>query len=126
MAGFPACSTPRDVSKAGPARPGVERQTGVLDIQVFRDETVIRMTNTTARPLAAGRMWVNDWYSRPFPGLAVGESLELPLSEFRDQNGDAFRAGGFFAADRPDRVVLAQIETDGQLLGLVVVGERTD
>lgn len=119
-----ACSTPRDVSKAGPPAPLVSRQTTTVDVQVFRDETVIRMTNTTAKPLPKGRMWINNWYSRPFDGLGVGKSVELSLADFHDRYGDAFRAGGFFAADRPDTVVLAQIEAGEELIGLIVVGEQ--
>ena len=118
------CSTAPDTSKSGPAKPAVAKQTSIVDIQVFRDETVIRMTNTTAKPLGPGRMWINNWFSRSFDGLGVGQTAVLQLNEFRDQYGAAFRAGGFFAADRPDTIVLAQIETGGELIGLVVVGER--
>jgi hypothetical protein len=120
------CSVAPDLSRAGPAPPAATRaQTSVVDIQVFRDETVIRMTNTTARSLPAGRLWINAWYSREFGGLGVGESVSLDLSEFRDRFGEAFRAGGFFAADRPDTVVLAQLEAGEEMIGLIVVGERT-
>jgi hypothetical protein len=69
-------------------------------------------------------MWVNQWFSRPFPGLAVGQTIEIPLAEFKDKYGETFRAGGFFAVNRPTRVVLAQLELENEMLGLVVVGEQ--
>ncbi|MBX3358231.1 MAG: hypothetical protein KF745_07370 [Phycisphaeraceae bacterium] len=116
------CSTPRDPSKAGPPATMVVKQDRMLNVQVFRDEAKITMTNTTAEPIPAGRMWVNAWYSIQFEGLGVGETMVLSLDEFRDQYGDAFRGGGFFAAKQPERLVLAQIQTEDQVLGLVVVG----
>lgn len=100
----------------------VVKQDRLLNVQVFRDETTITITNTTSDPIAAGRIWANGWYSTEFKGLGVGETVVLNLDEFRDQYGDAFRAGGFFAAKKPERLVLAQIHTEGQVLGLVVVG----
>ena len=54
-------------------------------------------------------------------GLAVGETLELDLREFKDQFGSAFRAGGFFASERPQRLVLLQIETKGEGAGLMTM-----
>lgn len=92
-----------------------------LDIQVVRGETTLKMTNTTAREFGACTLWVNAYYSRPLEGLAVGESVTIPLSELRDEFGDAFRGGGFFATKRPERMVLAQLEHEGTLYGLVVI-----
>jgi len=101
--------------------PHALKQARTLDIQVTRDETTISLTNTTAAPIPAGKLWINTWYVRDFPGLAVGESITLDLHEFKDRYDDQFRAGGFWASDPPDRLSLAQIETGGELLGLIVV-----
>jgi hypothetical protein len=68
-------------------------------------------------------MWINAWFSREFKGLAVGESVEMSLFDFKDQYGDTFRAGGFFATQKPTRLVLAQLEYENELVGLVVVGD---
>jgi hypothetical protein len=108
--------------ESGPEYPN--RAAGSVDIQVVRDETVIRMTNTTARNLPAGRLWINRWYSHDFPGLAIGDSVTMDLSQFKDQYGDTFRAGGYFATDRPTKVVQAQLETESELIGFVVVGNQ--
>jgi hypothetical protein len=108
----------------GPEYPFQRKQSKTLDVQAVREETILTVTNTTAHTLPACRMWVNQWFSWPFPGLAVGETVEIPLADFKDKFGETFRAGGFFAIDRPAKVVLAQLELEGELVGLVVVGEQ--
>ncbi len=97
------------------------KQVRTMDIQVTRDETEISLTNTTAAPIPPGKLWINAWYVRDFPGLGVGESITLNLRDFHDRYADQFRAGGFWASDRPDKLALAQIETGNELLGLIVV-----
>jgi hypothetical protein len=102
-------------------------QTKVLDVQVIRDETQITMTNTSAQDLPAGRLWVNQWFSREFPGLPIGQTVTYDLFEFKDRYGDTFRAGGFFATQRPDRVVQVQVEdASGELTGLVAIRSSRD
>jgi hypothetical protein len=113
----------------GPVYPSNMQQSGSLNIQVFRESTRIRFTNTTASSIPACTMWVNAWFSRPLEEVSVGETVELSLFDFKDQFGDEFRAGGFFATDKPTKLVLAQLElpagAEGQegLVGLVVVNE---
>lgn len=110
----------------GPLYPDNLKQARVLDVQVLRDGTEISMTNTAGEALPAGRLWINAWYSRDFPGLAVGESATYSLHDFKDRYGDAFRAGGFFATQRPDRMVQAQIESGDQLIGLIAIRASVD
>lgn len=118
------------IDAALPTYPVELRQSTVLDIQVVRDDTHITMSNTTARAIGKARMWINGWYSREIDGLGVGQSLTLNLYDFRDPYGTQFRAGGFFATQRPDRVVLAQLEPlevePRELIGLVVVGRSEE
>jgi hypothetical protein len=107
-------------------------QTSVIDIQAFRSSKHIELTNTSGRAIGPSILWLNAQYCRAIDGIPVGQSLKLPLIEFRDEFNDAFRGGGFFAPERPERLVLAQIETpspdtiaEGQtpeFIGLVVVG----
>jgi hypothetical protein len=106
------------------APPSPLAQSEVLNIQVFRNVTDLELTNTTARSFGPSVLWINERYSRPIDGLAIGESLDLPLREFVDEFGDPFRAGGFFATRDPDPFVLAQLESDGVLYGLLVGGDR--
>ena len=121
---------------AGPARPGPESyaraypyevgQSVVHDIQVFRAGTRLKLTNTTARSFGPGTVWVNQRFSRPVEGLGVGASLDLDLYEFVDEFGETFRAGGFFATQDPDPVVLVQYETaaDEAVHGFVLVRDE--
>src|SRR5205085_12113082 len=118
-----ACHATTDPALAGPAYPADKSQARTLDIQVVRTETRIRLTNTTARAYGRSRLWINRWYSRPIESLGVGQSIELRLNSFRDQYGEAFRAGGFFATRKPQRVALVQLETADGMLGLVAVGK---
>lgn len=126
FAGVSGCRSGSDVETAGPVYPDAVLQSRVLDVQVVRDDTVITLTNTTARGFGPSRLWVNGWYSLEIEGFAVGQTLTLSLHDFKDRYGTTFRAGGFWATRRPERLVLAQIEPLGveprELIGLVVVG----
>lgn len=125
---MPACSpAPLPITQGRAFSPEL-RQAEVLDIQVFRHETRIEFTNTTARALPAGTMWLNRRFSRPMPAIAVGQSFDLALDEFQDEFGEHFRAGGFFATREPETLVQAQLETTDAggkptLLGLIVIGQ---
>lgn len=94
---------------SGPQYPPV-KQPRVVDVQVLRDETEVTMTNTTAAELPPGLLWINAWFSVPFDGLRIGQTVTLRLASFTDRFGTPFRAGGFFATELPDRVVLAQLQ----------------
>ena len=99
-----------------------------LDIQVIKHDTTLEFTNTTARTFGPATLWLNSYFSRPIDGLAVGQTLTLPLSSFRNEHSEKFRGGGLFAAEAPEKLVLAELETtdDGRpvLLGLIVVGAQ--
>lgn len=103
---------------------------GTLDIQVFRENTRISLTNTTPRALPAGRIWLNRRFSHPVDELAAGESIDLSLLGFVDEFGEVFRAGGFFATIQPDPVVLVEWGREGEgeeaaeLIGLVIVSNE--
>ena len=110
-----------------PAYPGEKLQSEVLNIQAIRDADAISLTNTTAQRFETTRVWLNQEFSYVVDGIDVGETIRIDLHEFRNRYGARFRAGGFFATQRPKNVVLAQFETDPDsqsLLGLVVVNGR--
>lgn len=116
-----ACGgTPRIVP--GPVYPASAARTGTVDIQVIRRGSKIQLTNTTARAFGPATLWLNERYARPIDGLAVGQELTLPLGEFLDEFSQKFRAGGFFATQNPERLALAELETEGKVVGLIVVG----
>ncbi len=110
----------------GPVYPSEAPRVETLDVQVIRRGTKVELTNTTAREFAGGTLWLNGWWGRPIDHLRVGETLTLSLWEFRDQHAGKFRAGGFFARERPDKIVLAELQTEGGLLALVVVDPTGD
>jgi len=118
-------------AEPGPAYPENAPAARVLDIQVFRDVTTLRFTNTTTMDIPASTMWLNKRYSAPLPSIASGETAELDLRGFVDEFGDTYKAGGFFAQREPAPVVLAQIEMpnpagEDALYGLVVVQNKFD
>lgn len=103
-------------------------QTETLDIQVIRrPETRITMTNTTARSFGPSTVWLNGRFSRPIDGFRAGQTLTLDLYDFRDEFGETFRAGGFFATKAPEKIMHAQLETlvdgDSRMIGLVMVDQ---
>lgn len=103
----------------------MDKQPGpTLDVQVFRRESRISLTNTSPYDFGPSTLWVNAAYSRPIESLRIGQSVELSLHEFRNEHSQPFRAGGFFATDLPSRLVLTEIETDDRLYGLIVVEDR--
>lgn len=117
---LPACSGPVRVAESRPYPYDAPRGE-VADVQVFRDVTRLKMTNTTARSFGPGTLWVNQRFSHPVDGFDVGQSLDLDLRTFVDEFATPFRAGGFFATDAPDAVVLVQLQTGDELVGFVVV-----
>jgi len=121
-----ACQSGSEVTSPSPSYPADKPQTRTLDIQVVRTETDIRLTNTTARSYGHSRLWINQWYSHPIDALGVGQTVELPLKAFRDQYGENFRAGGFFATRTPQVVYIVQLETADGMLGLVAVGKEAE
>jgi hypothetical protein len=115
-------SQPKQIGE-GAVYPNAVKRGRTLDIQVFRRETEIEFTNTTARAFPACTLWLNGRFSyRLEHGLAVGQNERLPLRSFKDQFGDPFRGGGFFATEKPERLALAEIQIGEEMLALVVVG----
>jgi hypothetical protein len=117
------------------ARPGVGAsypsgmdRSETLNVQVFLrgDSQYVEFTNTTARSFGPSRLWVNRWFSTALDGLAIGETVRIPVGELRDEHGSAFKGGGFFAIEAPDDLLLAELESAERLYGLIVVEEVED
>lgn len=107
----------------GPVYPESAARYGVLDIQVRVESRRVSFTNTTPRVLPAGRLWINGWYSAAVKPTPVGGGVEIPITAFRDEHGEGVRGGGFFAAEEPEKIILAELEAPDGLYGLVVVRE---
>ena len=106
----------------GPVYPSAP-QSSVIDVHVLRDGTTATLTNTTANTFTGARLWANQRYSHPLPSLKPGETTTVDLAAFKDRYGNGFRAGGFWAVDNPEKLVLMQIEQGDKLTGLVVIGQ---
>ncbi len=125
-AAIAGCSTTAPVDYARPY-PKELPPGPVLDVQVFRRDKTLEFTNTTGASLGPGTLWLNRRFSRPIKEpIGVGQSVVIPLTEFRDEFGDAFKPGGFWATENPDAVALCQLEVprEGQaaeIIGLVTV-----
>jgi len=115
---------------AGPVYPDSLPKGEIFDVQVFRDSTILHMTNTTTRDFGPSTIWLNQRYSSPIDGLASGESIEMDLKVFVDEFGETYRAGGFFSQRVPATVVLCQLQTTGPdgpiMYGLIVVENNID
>ncbi len=115
---------------AGPRYPDTLPKDKILDIQVFRDSTTLRLTNTTTHDFGQSTIWLNQRYSSPLNALASGQTIEMDLTTFVDEFGETFRAGGFFSQRIPAPIVLCQLETnidnEPQLVGFVVVENNMD
>jgi hypothetical protein len=112
VAGCRSAPTPVDWAREYPV--DLVRAPKPLDIQVFRNARTLEFSNTTAKALPAGTLWINRRFALPFDGLAVGATFERPLTDFRDEFSDPFRAGGFFAREAPDTVVMVELEVPAE------------
>lgn len=116
-----ACQSGSNVEANMPVYPAHEQRSELLDIHAVRDGTSISLTNSTAKSFGPGRLWINQWYSRPIDGLSVGQTLTIPLAEFRDTYGEAFRAGGFFATQKPESISLLELECETKIYSFVAI-----
>lgn len=121
-----ACSSSAAPFELRTFPPGREQQV-LPEATVERSGTVMRVSNGSHMTIGPGRMWVNQEFSCPIAGIMPGETVEIDLKAFRNEHGEKFRAGGFWATDPPKRVGLVQVEPEGngeRLLGLVVTKDE--
>jgi len=109
--------------RGGRSYPAEIERLAPLDIQIFRDSgpRELRLTNTSAKAIGPSRLWLNAWYSARLEPIAVGETVSVHISRFRDEHGERIRGGGFFAARAAETIVLAEIETDEGMRPIVYV-----
>lgn len=129
LLGIGGCASTGELD-SGPVYPQASDRVETLDIHAFRSGTRLRLTNTTGRSFGPGMLWLNGRYGYAIDGLAIGQTLKLPLTQFVDEQGRRFGAGGFFAAERPELLALVELtieEAEGEppvKYGLVAVGQR--
>ena len=98
-----------------------KRDTG---IQLIRRGTSIQLTNTSATSFGTGTIWLNGAFGHPIDGFSIGQTIKLSLHNFRNAFGERFRAGGFFATERPEPVVMAELQDGDEMLRLIVVEDQ--
>ena len=123
-ASLPGCASAPATIIQGEKYPQDIRHVQSIDIQVFRHDTEIEFTNTTARVFGPSTLWLNRRFSHHIEGLALGQTIKFPLKSFTDEFGDRFRGGGFFATQRPEYLGLAELQTGDEMIGLIVVGNE--
>jgi len=96
-----------------------------LPIQVVVDSRRVVFTNSTGTVFGPSALWLNQWYSVAIKGMAIGETISIPISRFIDEHGQQMRGGGFFATESSERIVLAELQTGGVVRGMPVVEPNT-
>ncbi|TVQ79517.1 MAG: hypothetical protein EA380_04345 [Phycisphaeraceae bacterium] len=121
LSGVLGCQGRGGIEERHPVYPGVVNGDVLLDVQAFRRGTTLEMTNTSTVSFERARVWANRTYSREISGFRIGETIRVGLAAFRNEYGQRFEAGGFFATARPDALVSVEIEADGVMYRVVVV-----
>ena len=96
-----------------------------LPIQFVIEARRVEFTNSTGAVFGPSVRWLNQWYSVAIDGMAIGETVSIPISQFVDEHGLQMRGGGFFATEAPERIVLAELQTPDGLRGMPVVEPNT-
>jgi hypothetical protein len=123
--GLAGCTSAEKTLVEGTPFPADLKQARTLNIQVTRNGTDISLTNTTDLTLT-GRLWANQWWSRTIEPMAPAQRVTLDLRTFLDKYNTPFNAGGFFSTQPADKLVQLQLQTDAELLGLLVVTPLRD
>ena len=97
--------------------------TETIDIQVFREDTDLVITNTTVQTFRDFDLWINQRWVRHVDALPPGATIRLSLWEFYDERGETPNAGGFFRSKPPTPVRLVEIqpEPDQPTIGLIAI-----
>lgn len=117
-----ACSHEEVSIVNGPVYPAIP-QTSVENVQVVRHGTTVTMTNTSSKTFENARLWANQWYSHEIALWSPGQTITLEVANFKDKFGTPMKAGGFWAAENPEKLVLMQVEQGTTLTGLIVIGQ---
>lgn len=125
LAMLSGCAATTPVDRAARRYPTGADRGLTLPIQVVVDSRRVEFTNSTGTVFGPSVLWLNQWYSVEINGLAIGETISIPISRFIDEHGQQMRGGGFFASESPERVVLAELRTSDGLHGMPVVEPNT-
>lgn len=97
--------------------------TETVDVQVFRNGTVLELVNSTATTWRDFDVWLNQRYVAHVDALPAGRTVRVSLWDFFDERGERFNAGGLLRTTEPTPVRLVQIQPapDAPMTGLVMI-----
>jgi len=122
--GAAGCQPPRYAPElASPPYPDDLHVADSVDIQVFRENQVLEIVNTTARSYEDFTLWLNQRFARRVKSLRAGEQVRLSLWEFYDERGEGLTPGGFWRTEKATPIRLTQIQIDDEtpLIGLITI-----
>ena len=122
------CVNTVDLAKATRPYPVGRPQATVEQVQVVQEDEAIRITNGTAQSWTGASLWVNRRFVKDGVTLPAGGTIQVPMSELRDQWGEQPYPRALFRSRQPTPIVLVQVEPapDQPLIGLVVVTPRVN
>ena len=103
-------STNYDASLARSSYPFERHTLEVADVHVFRDGFEVVIVNGSDTHWESPRIWINQRYMFDSSDITIGGTIALDLNLFRDEFGESFSAGGFFAFREPEPLRLVQIQ----------------
>jgi len=119
-----ACDTTLyEPSAATRAYPDSLAQDRVVQIQAVPRETDLELINATSVDYKDVDIWINRRYVQHLGELAAGQTVRMPIAQFRDIWGQCPQPGGFWRTRKPTPLVVVQIQQDEKspLVGLVTV-----
>lgn len=119
------CATSTPTEQTPRRYPLGERRGATLPIQVVVDARRVEFTNTSGTVFGPCELWLNQWYSVDIDGMAIGQTISIPIARFIDEHGQQMRGGGFFATEAPERIVYAELRTPDGMRGMPVVEPNT-
>ncbi len=119
------CASATHTQQSPRRYPAGAAQGETLPIQVVVDARLVVLTNSTGTVFGPSVLWLNQWYSVAIEGLAIGQTISIPIGWFIDEHGQQMRGGGFFATESPERIILAELRTDRGMQGRPVVNPNT-
>ncbi len=118
------CNAPLyDPALATRPYPEALEQSHVVQMQAVPQDLDLQIINATATDYLEIDIWVNRRYVQHVPKLLAGETISLPIVQFRDVWGQCPQPGGFWRTRAQTPLVFVQIQRDATspLLGLVTV-----
>ena len=117
---FPKRYNPAKATKMYPAELG---QSEVVEVQVSRSGSTMKVVNGTAIDFRDIKLWLNRRYMLEVDRIAPGETVRFDMGSFWDAWGGGPNPGGLLRWYLPTPVVLvqAQIDETSPLIGFLAI-----